>query len=276
MKRWLLLLLFVPAAAAQEVVATVDGQPITDRDIVRFAQKTPQLAGYLAVPGGPMRLLRQIIEDRLLLLEGERLGIPRPGDGDDLLYLQYLQKELVQQCPPPSAAEVRQFFDDHIELFSTPLMLRLSRIGLRSTPENTEQVSDDLAAIKQQIESGERDFAAVADQISDDLIGQGRGGDIGFIAIDVDTNPLFKLFVEADPERVIGPVLEQDMLYLYRVTDRREPIAEEFERVRDQAEREYFRVCREKNLDALMAELRRRWPVSVLVDDISIRPERRR
>ena len=266
-------LLSCSLSVAQEVVATIDGEPITDRDVAEFGQRTPMLAAYLSAPGGPMRLLQLMIDDRLFLLEGERQQIPRPGDGSDQLYLMKLQNELVPGCPELTEADARAFYQAHLGQFSTPLFLRLRRIGLPIAGGDEQVVGDRLLEIKASIVSGERDFAEIADALSHDDIGRGRGGDIGYMPIDVSQNPVLSLLVDAAPDEIIGPLVEGDVLFLYQVLARREPIVEPFETVRDQVPKVYARVCREQRLDAVINELKTRWPVEVLVDDIAVHPE---
>lgn len=262
------------AAHAEEVVAIVNGESITDRDVAEFGKRSPQFAPYLSAPGGPMRLLRLMIDDRLLLLEGERQKIPRPSEGSSTLYLMKLQDELVESCPEPSDEIIEQFYNTERDLFSTPLYLRLRRIGLMIDPTDLQPVIDRLTAIKHAIDAGDKDFGAVADEISEDIIGQGRGGDIGYRPIDVQHNPMLSIFVEAEAGETIGPVFEETLAFLYQVTGRRDPILEPLDAIRDEVARHYARTCRARNLDRLIERLEARWPVEILVDDIDIRPRK--
>lgn len=268
------------AVTPAEVVATVDGEPITERDIIEFARRSPLLVNYLGLPGGPMWLLDLIITDRLMLREGERRGIPRPEGDDDTqtLYLQRLENRLIARCEPlNSEQELKAFYDSHIDRFSSPLLLRFRRIGLRLDPADDDDIADkhaQLQTLKERLQRGERQFAAAADELSEDPIGSGRGGDIGFVSMEGQEGPVFELFRQAEEETIIGPLLEEGMIYLYQVTDRREPIPDPFEAVRDRIGRDYQRFCRQRALQELVTELKTRWPVEVLVDDISIHPER--
>lgn len=261
--------------SSAEPVATVGGDTITDRDIVDYAFQYPQLMSELRTPGGPMRILEYMIGDRLMLLEGRRQGIPEPNSKDLRQYLTEIEQRLLKPCPPPTEAQAKTYYDNNPKLFSSPLRLRLQRIGLDTSAAQIEAHTSKLLAVKRQIESGESEFAAIADQISEDLIGNGRGGDIGYVSIDVDANPAYQIFLQAGPETIIGPIEEPGKLYLYRVTGRQDPILDDFSSVKRDAALGYARDCKQRTVADLLAQLRERWPVEILVEQISITPERR-
>lgn len=262
------------AMPGQAVVATLAGEPIRIRDIHDYVERFPQLRAHLSMPGGPNRVLDYILSDRLLRLEGERRGIPEPADGDEVGYTIALERQLVGDCSPPSEDEARAYFERHGEQFASPLRLRLQRIGLRARGDQVDARAETLNEWKRQLEAGERDFAKLADEHSEDPLGRGRGGDIGYTSMDPG-NPLFELFDQAKPEQIIGPVQEENALYLYRVTGRQEPIPEQFESVAGEIAARVRAACRQHKLQRLLAELQQRWPVVILDPDIGVRPETR-
>jgi hypothetical protein len=112
-----------------------------------------------------------------------------------------------------------------------------------------------------------------ADNLSQDEIGKGRGGDIGFVRIDDLTNPIYAKFEKANPQEIIGPVEEPGMLYLYQITNRHEPILEPYEAVHDEVQKTQQVHCNQQSLESLVTELKKRWSVEVLVDNIGIYPK---
>lgn len=221
-----------------------------------------------------MVLLDNMIKERLFLLEGKRLGIARPEKEDhDFAYALKVREELLKPCPEPTEAEAKAFYAAHPEVFSTPLLLRVSRIGLRFSEDTIVEVEEKLRAILQRIESGQLSFAEAASRYSEDTLSKARGGDIGFEPIADLQNPVFALMSQASDKDIIGPVQEKDMLYLYQVTDRREPILEPYETARARAGTEQRKNCQQRVSEQLIAELKQRWPVKILVDEISIQPE---
>ena len=278
MKRFFCFLLYaglLNSAAANEIVAFINKQKISTQDIVHYARQSPLLVTYLDVPGGPLRILNNMIAERLLLLEGERLGIAKPkNENHSLAYVLKVRKELVgQYCPKLDQIEAKKFYDEHPDLFSTPLLLRLSRIGLPFDGNTESVVRDKLLAIEQDIKAKKMTFAEAARKYSQDKLGKDRGGDIGFEPITDLQNPVFELMNKSAKNEIIGPVQEQNMLYLYQVTDRREPILEPYETARMRAAEEQRKYCQQQTFNKVMAELKQRWNVEILVDDISVRPE---
>jgi hypothetical protein len=233
------------------------------------------LAGYLKTPGGPMRLLNNIIIERLLLLEGKRLAIPRPpnNSGGDFGYIIKIKKELVKPCPLPNETEIHAFYDKFPELFSTPLLLRMRRIGFKTTKDTLNAVARELEKVKEKIKNNEITFETAADQLSQDEIGRGRGGDIGFVRIDELSHPVYAEFEKADTQEIVGPVEEPGMLYLYQITNRHEPILESYDAVHDEIQQKQQEHCNQQVLETLVSEPKKRWSVDVLVDDIGIYPE---
>lgn len=271
---WLLLVLWSTGAAAGvepdgEVLARIAGEPVTASDLRAYVETAPMLATQLQVPGGPMRVLEDLIAQRLLVREGQRRGIPRPHDrkDDDSFYAFRVRNTVMEKCPEPTDESVRAYYDAHPEEFSTPLMLRLRRIGLRAEEGEVAAVRQRLGELKAAIAEGEREFAQVADAVSEDSFGRGRGGDIGFVPIEKG-NPIAVRLQDAPQGEVIGPLDQGRMLYLYEVTDRREPVRASFESSRDRARKAARQHCRKESLDEVLADLKKRWPVEVLVDDI--------
>lgn len=270
---WGMLSLFSGIANGAEAVATVAGEPITDQDIVHYARGQPLIAPYLSIPRGPMRILDNMIKERLLLLEGQRLGMPKPAEheGGEVAYLAQIRKALVKPCPEATEEQVRAFYDAHPELFSTPLFLRLSRIGIQTKSGEAQAVAK-LREIQGRIQRGELTFAAAATAHSEDPLGRERAGDIGFLPVEAG-NAILDQLQQAKRDEIVGPVQEQGMAYLYQVTDRREPILEPYTTARTQAVQEQARDCRQRALDDVFTELKKRWPVAILVRDIGITPE---
>lgn len=272
---WVLLCLLLPISALAQndnnnnnaVLATIADESITLNDLQNYAHSSPLLRGYLQAPGGPERLLDNLILERLLLREGERRQIPRlTGElaKDDFPYIQKIHKQLVKPCPPPNEQDLRDFYKANPARFSTPLFLRLRRIGLTATPTNITAISATLQQLRQRLDAGEISFEQAVAQYSEDKISQDRQGDIGFVPIKnpTDSDSVWRHFVQANADDIIGPVEEQNAVYLYQVTERRQPILGDFVELREQVLQDYRQVCQENALQAVVTELKQRWPVT--------------
>ncbi|MGF1526808.1 MAG: peptidylprolyl isomerase [Candidatus Competibacterales bacterium] len=248
-------------------LATVAGEPITYGDLVAYSQRWVDTKVYLTIPGGLEKILQRVIDDRLLHLEGERLGvaIPPANQGGEAGFLAQVERRIAKPCPPVTEDQVQAFYRDNLHRFSTPLLLRIQRIGLPADETNRLEVHRRLADLKDRIETGEVTFAAAAEEYSEDPMSQGRAGDIGFIPVERDPNPVVTQLKGLDPASgtVVGPVAQPGMSFIYRVTDRREPIPAAFEEVAQEARAGAAYQCRRRALDAALAQLQTRWPVEI-------------
>jgi len=270
-----LLLSLLPVLVNAEVLATVNGEAIELQDLREFSRKSPLFTGYMAAPGGPMYLLQLMVDQRLLVLEGERLQMAKPSaeDGGDIAFAMQVEKALLKPCAPISEEQAKAFYEANPMLFSTPYFLRLRRIGLKKDANNVAAKIQQLEAIKQRLLAGEIDFATTADELSEDKEGKGRGGNIGFVPIPEDDHAFWQQLKAAKPEDIIGPLEEKEIVTIYQVTGRHEPIVEPYATAQQQVPQVQQRVCNKAAKDTLILELSKRWPVDIKVDDLSVWPE---
>lgn len=251
-------------------LATIgDNLTITKFDVLNYARPLPNLYPYLTIPGGPKRILEDMIRTRLLIMEGERLGMPRPGaeSGGDTAYAIAVRLRLAPRCAPPDETAARTYFNAHPEQFSTPLFLRLNRFGLKYTPENREKINARLQSLAAQLSKGEVTFAAIAAD-SDDEFDRFRKGDLGYVAQDDASNPIMAELAKAGTGQVIGPLEQGEMLYLYQITGRREPLPESYENIKAVVAEKQQTDCYRQRVETMFDTLKQRWPVKILLDNI--------
>ena len=127
-----LLLCFLPVQA-QEELARIGKKVITANDLADFASDRAtnmvrgQVQGFTGAP------LEALVRTELLVMEGKKLGIAPSDDpklNKDVFFAIKVLNELAPKCDKPSAATIKNYYQDNIELFSTPLFVRLSRISL--------------------------------------------------------------------------------------------------------------------------------------------------
>lgn len=256
----------------EETIAMVGAVAITRQDLLDYA-RPPIMRPYLNIPGGPMRILDNMIKERLLVLEGERLGMPKldSAEGGDSAYAISVRLRKAPRCAPPDETTAKAFYDGHPGKFSTPLYLRLNRYGLRFSPQNESTISEKLLALKRDITAGVTNFTALSD-LSEDEIGRTRHGDIGYLPYDDPTNPIMSTLSLAQIGQVIGPLKQKDMLFLYQVTARREPVLTPYDSIKNEVSAAQQEECYSQKLDALFTELKQRWPVKILTEDITPNP----
>lgn len=259
----------VAVAADNPILATVAGQPITQQDLLQYALPSPRLQVFLHIPGGPERLLDNLIMERLLVREGKRLGIARPKGKlatDDFAYAVKVRDQLVKPCVVPKDKALHAFYRQHPALFSTPLFIRTRRIGLPFTQTDEQQVEQRLQKLRQQLRQNKLDFTTAVHESSQDPLTKDRDGDVGFADIDAFPQALAAKLRQAKPGAFIGPVAQGNMLFLYQVTDRHEPILGAYDTA--EVRKTYLQHCRQQALATLMAKLKARWPVKILITDL--------
>lgn len=256
------------------VYASINDQiKITRTALQQYAMSNPYLMPHLSVPGGPMKILDDMIKMQVLRLEGERIGQPNHGEmaGGATGFAISVKQRLAPRCEDGSDAEVQRYYQANLPAFSTPLFIRLNRYGKRTTPETKEAVEKYLADVVDQLRAGKTSFSALAVD-SDDDISKAKGGDIGFVADNSPQNPVMEKLRQAGVGEVLGPLYQGNMAFVYQVTARREPVAAKYEEIRKEVTDAQRDACSKERTDKLFAELYERWKVKVLVKDISVKP----
>jgi len=263
----------VATGSEEDVLARVAGEPVTVANLREYARLNPVFFTQLQVPGGPRKVLDNLINERLLVLEGERRGIPRPAadPSSDVAYVYAVRNRLVEPCTPADEAGVQAFYQEHLDRFSTPLFLRLRRLVLPAG-DDPKATAARLTELKGRIEAGQAEFAGLADEMSIDPLGRGRGGDLGFQPVD-GSDPLVAELARLPKGGFHGPVPQGGYIALYQVTDRREPIPEPYASARGRVAEEQLRQCKEAAFARLLRELKAQWPVEMYVQEIGVAPQ---
>lgn len=205
---------------AEEIYARVDGIPITVRQYnALFGQIMKDRFYHAKVPEGQGEVVRKEVTDRLverilLLQDAQRRGLTPDerlieqglaaadakytgtpmwkererllAELKEILAMNSLLDQLgkmVRDVPPPTDAEVRDYYDRHVDMFTVPEKLRLSVILLRVDPAaplaDWAKALEDAQAVYRQLQSG-ADFAELARQRSGDKSAK-EGGDLGYL-----------------------------------------------------------------------------------------------
>ncbi len=250
--------------ATKMVLAKIGDTPITLGELVEFGKSSPTFYGFLEIPGGPEKLLRELVLERLLLLEGKAQGIPEPANHEKTLYLLRIKRELLPPLPPVTEKEAKEYYRKHIEEFSTPLLLRLSQIKVYYNDKNREKAIQKIKKAQEELKKG-IPFEKVAEKFSEEPISRSRGGDIGFVpstslGSKEVTDEILKLQVgELSRILTIG-----NSFTIVRLTDRREPIIDPFDRVREIAIEKAKKAREKERLEKLRARLEKKYHVTYM------------
>lgn len=209
---------FPDSLTADEVVATVNEEPITGKELKVLAYTAVGGVDSTHSPSFNVKLLDQMIDRKLMAQEAKAAGVSVPdtlvSNVLDNFVRQFGGNEQVDQMLAPmglsrddfrvaiqrdltirkyvderittsivvSEADVRAFYDGNPDMFAGTDSVRVRHIILLSHEEDSEQLVKDrraqLAAIRARAVGGE-DFAALARQYSQDNVAQ-EGGDLGY------------------------------------------------------------------------------------------------
>ncbi len=250
--------------ATKMVIAKIGDTPITLGELVEFGKSSPTFYGFLEIPGGPDKLLRELVLERLLLLEGKAQGIPEPANREKTLYLLRIKRELLPPLPPITEKEAKEYYKKHIEEFSTPLLLRLSQIKVYFNEKNRKKAIQKIKKAQEELKKG-IPFWKVAEKFSEEPISRSRGGDIGFVpstslGSKEVTDEILRLKVgELSRILTIG-----NSFTIVRLIDRREPIIDPFDRVRELAMEKAKKAREKARLEDLRKRLESKWHVTYL------------
>ncbi len=262
-------LFLVPGLSAQaakksnledgHVVAEVHGKKITVQDIRDFARNSPAFYAYLELPGGPNKILGDMILRELLYLEGHDMKIPEDPEQPRELYVRKVLDKLFPKEPELSEKDLREFYKKHPELFSTPKFIRVSVVRVYIKKGREQEALKKIKEAKEQLNAGEP-FTEVAAKYSEDALTRDRKGDLGFLP-DNEIKPLKlkKLFLSMKKGE-ISDIQRVDGYYaIFEVTDIREPVLEPFNEkfVKEKA----LNYLKEKAIRDIRTRLAKKWGV---------------
>ncbi|MFZ1679854.1 MAG: peptidylprolyl isomerase [Rhizobiaceae bacterium] len=225
------LFLALPAAAADDpVVATINGQPVTEAELTLVAGEME--AAFKNLPDDKKRAaaLSAVIEIRMMAAEAEKAAIDK--DPATALRLSYLRQRALhsayidqQLAPTVTDAEIRARYDQEIAATPPVMEVRASHI-LVDTAEKAAEIIKQL--------DGGADFAELAKANSKDG-SAAEGGDLGFFGpgrmVAEFEKAAFALEIGAHTKE---PVQSQFGFHVIKVTDRRQQLPPPYEEVKEQ------------------------------------------
>ena len=160
--------------------------------------------------------------------------------GDSLAEL--LEKQ-VRIVPTPNEADLRNYYKEHKDLFTTPERVHVSLILLKVDPSSGsavwKQASKEANDILGRIKKG-ADFADMARIHSSDGSAQ-NGGDMGFSHSGMLGDSAQKVLNFMEPGEVSSPVILLEGIALFRLEDRVKSVLNPLKSVKDRAIKLYKR-----------------------------------
>ncbi len=174
-------------------------------------------------------------------------------------------EKIVRGVAVPSETELRQYYDQNNDLFTTPERVRVSLILLRvdpaSTPEVWQQASDEATSIVERINSG-GDFAELARIHSSDKSAH-NGGDMGFVHVGMLGVNAQKVLNILEPGEMSAPVVLLEGVSIFFLEEREQPKLNLFAAVKERAEKLYKREKGDGAWESLLAKLHKAAKIEV-------------
>jgi len=166
-------------------------------------------------------------------------------------------KRSVTSVSAPSESELRKYYEEHKELFTTPARSRVALILLRVDPSSSSEVwkqaSDEATSIVERVNAG-GDFAELARIHSSDKSAE-NGGDMGFVHLGMLGENAEKVLAIMEPGEVSAPVVLLEGVSIFQLKERTLPELNAFDSVKERAQRLYQRAKGEEAWKALLVRL---------------------
>ena len=269
------------AVPAEEVLARIDGEPITRADLQQqVADKSVFVRTRYAAPEKRKELLDSLIRFEVLAREAEKRGYARDPDviryGKQKAIDRMLAAELeAAGAGEVSATEVEAYYRAHPDEFRQAPAIRLDQIVVKDEAKARRlwkfaELLPTMHAAKAQT------FRGWVAEHSEDEDSKQRGGDTTFLERDSTLAP--RAVIDAGfalagdkpgPEvigRTAGPIASERGYHIIRLTAVRPGFLRPFEEVEPRVRARVLEERRRKRIEGWVAEMRGRVKVEIFAD----------
>ncbi len=167
-----------------------------------------------------------------------------------------LEKE-VSKPPAVSTKDSKRYYLEHKDKFTSPEQLRVSVILLQVMPSSPVSAWDEAMAegikMYKRLQNGE-DFSELAKLHSADASAE-NGGDLGYLHKGMLAKKIQDVIDKMEPGEISKPIEVLRGITLFRLEDRKKPVLNSFEKVKDRAgrlwQREQIQSARKKFIESL-------------------------
>ena len=266
------------AVAENDVVARVDGKPITRADLEQhLAARAPFIRARYSSPEKRKELLDSLVRFEVLAKEAQSRGYDR--DPDVLRYQKQraidrmISEETAKLRPEDiPLADVEKFYREHPEQFSQQEAIRLEQIVVRD-PARAKKVAALARALGPRDDAGFRRLVA---EYSEDPHSKQREGDLAFLERDGAGAPApviaagFALAEGNDKVGLVGgPIQSPQGFHIIRLTQRRPGFLRPFAQVEHQLRSRVAEERKRQLIEGWVAEMRGRVKIEVFEDRLS-------
>lgn len=264
-------------AASSETTTTGDSRPVAriDDTVITVGDVQDRINKMAPFPRGryvalekKKDMLDNLIRIEVMAKEAEKRGYDQDPEvirvKKQQMISKFLQKEFesklrVEDVPD---ADVQKYYGEHPEEFNRPDEVRVSQILLTDKAKADKVAAEARAAEK----SDSKTFTDLVAKHSQDEDSKARGGDL--TSFDKGSTIYPKPLIEAafalkDVGEVSAPVKSDKGFHVLRLTQKRPGFSRPLPEVKRQIQQRLFREMRTKALDAFVADLKKKYAVSV-------------
>ena len=256
-----------PQKSQPKVLARVDGNPITEEEVLQLLQSMgPQAMMMYGSPEGRRMLLDELVSMRLFALEGARAKLDETAEFRatmESLRMRVLAQAAMRQAIKDVSVtdeDAKKFYDEHPEHFTQP-----ERVHARHILLNDETASaDQIAKVQADLKAGVA-FEELAKSLSQDPGSAPQGGDLGEFQRG-QMVPEFEAaaFALKEPGDVSEPVKTQFGWHIIKLEKHIPSSPVPFETVKPQILQEVENAKISETLKARAEELKKSFNVEIL------------
>lgn len=236
-------------ANADEVVATVGGEAITEADLAFAAEDMAQDLAQMPAEERRAFLVRILIDMKVMSAAAREAGMDQTeifAQRQKYLEERALRRAYFNEAIAGAVTEeaARAEYDAFVQQFEPQEEVRASHILV--------ETEEEANALKAEIDGG-ADFAELARENSIDP-GAANGGDLGFFGRGMMVQPFDEaVFAMANPGDVSAPVQSQFGWHVIRLEEKRDSAPPSFEQVAPQIQNQLLMQSFTEQVDTLMS-----------------------
>jgi len=247
-----------PSEDDRFLVKVSDGA-ITVKD---FKSKIERLPPYYRafVEKSKVRYLEEMIMEKLFYEAAIRMGLDRDREVQEVIkeakkkiIIARLVESEVENKVRVTDDEIRKYYDEHKGDFKTPELWRASHILLATEKEARDTLDALAKGAKFEDLAGQKSMDATAS----------RGGDIGFFRAGQLVPDFERACLKLGVGQTSDVVRTQFGFHVIRLTDKREPGTEDFEKAKGKIENEIKKKKRAELFDKLVTDLKDKYGVKI-------------
>jgi peptidyl-prolyl cis-trans isomerase C len=263
-----------------QVVATVDGTPITVGDVQeRINKQSPFVRARYTTNDKKKEFLDSLIRFEVMANEAEKRGYDKDPEVMRVMKQQmiskFLQKDFesklkVEDVPD---AQVEKYYKEHPAEFNQKDEVRVGEIVTKDKAKADKAYAEAKALPKAAAAVGDqKGFKDVVTKYSEDDEGKQRSGDLGFIDKESTRQPkavveaAFKLAEVGD---VAAPIKTDRGWVVIRLTQKRPGFNRPLTEVKRQIQQRLFRDMRTKAMDDFVADLKKKSTIEIKDENLS-------